>query len=421
MATKDHSRPLTTKLIESLKPKRSPYRTPDYPHTGLNLSTLTTGSKKWQLSYTINGKRNYWTFATWPVVSLLEARQRVAQYRQMITDGVDPRGLALTHKKEEAEKAALGTVQELIEMYVDDLKQDGKASAQDTLSRCKRHVFPRIGNIPANEVTLDIAGNTLADIGQASKGIEAACRGVLITAWNLAIRQPADTRWKNHNKQFDINANPWLLIRKPAGTSNADDRFLSKDEVIHLWQTIDPAPGMNGQLGQIIKLLLLTGQRNKEVLEARWAEFDLEEGTWEIPWQRRKTRHKSKENHIVPLCDSHLELLKVIKKTSGSNEWLFPGQSNDAPVSANALAKNLVKYCQSDLWASDPFVAKHLRKTFKTLGAKHCKIPKDIRDRLQGHSMSDISSKHYDRHDYLEEKRQGMQQWCRWLEGVTGE
>lgn len=40
-------------------------------------------------------------------------------------------------------------------------------------------------------------------------------------------------------------------------------------------------------------------------------------------------------------------------------------------------------------------------------------VAKDWRDRLHGHAMTDVSSKHYDRHDYLDEKRQAMAAWDR--------
>ncbi len=38
-------------------------------------------------------------------------------------------------------------------------------------------------------------------------------------------------------------------------------------------------------------------------------------------------------------------------------------------------------------------------------------ISKELRDRIQGHAMTDVSSKHYDRYDYLKEKRSGMAIW----------
>jgi len=43
-------------------------------------------------------------------------------------------------------------------------------------------------------------------------------------------------------------------------------------------------------------------------------------------------------------------------------------------------------------------------------------IHKSIRDIIQNHAMNDVSSKHYDRWDYLPEKREALEKWCYHLE-----
>ena len=58
----------------------------------------------------------------------------------------------------------------------------------------------------------------------------------------------------------------------------------------------------------------------------------------------------------------------------------------------------------------EKFVPRDLRRTFKTLTGK-AGISKEIRDRLQNHALQDVSSLHYDRYDYLKEKRAAMDIW----------
>ena len=48
-----------------------------------------------------------------------------------------------------------------------------------------------------------------------------------------------------------------------------------------------------------------------------------------------------------------------------------------------------------------------LRRTWKTLAGK-AGVSKEIRDRLQNHTLQDVSSKSYDRWNYMPEKRAGM-------------
>ena len=55
-----------------------------------------------------------------------------------------------------------------------------------------------------------------------------------------------------------------------------------------------------------------------------------------------------------------------------------------------------------------------LRRTWKTLAGK-AGVSKEIRDRLQNHTFQDVSSKSYDRWNYMPEKRAGMKKWDKFV------
>ena len=42
-----------------------------------------------------------------------------------------------------------------------------------------------------------------------------------------------------------------------------------------------------------------------------------------------------------------------------------------------------------------------------------------IRDRTQNHALYDVASKHYDRHDYFDEKYEGLYRWEQELMKIT--
>jgi len=46
-------------------------------------------------------------------------------------------------------------------------------------------------------------------------------------------------------------------------------------------------------------------------------------------------------------------------------------------------------------------------------------IDLEVRNRIQGHAMTDVGSVHYDRWGYLPEKRRAMEQWATWLEALV--
>nr|WP_263355408.1 site-specific integrase [Acidicapsa acidisoli] len=73
-----------------------------------------------------------------------------------------------------------------------------------------------------------------------------------------------------------------------------------------------------------IKLMALTFVRTTELIEARWSEFDLENGRWNIPAERMKMDTP----HIVPLSSQAIEVLELLKSLTGDCELLFPGERN---------------------------------------------------------------------------------------------
>ena len=58
-----------------------------------------------------------------------------------------------------------------------------------------------------------------------------------------------------------------------------------------------------------------------------------------------------------------------------------------------------------------------LRRTWKTL-AGQAGLSKEIRDRLQNHTLQDVSSKSYDRWNYMPEKRAAMKKWDAFVQAM---
>ena len=61
------------------------------------------------------------------------------------------------------------------------------------------------------------------------------------------------------------------------------------------------------------------------------------------------------------------------------------------------------------------FQAKRIRSGVETLLAS-ARISSDIRGRLQSHGISGVQARHYDGHDYIEEKRQALETLHRLLD-----
>jgi integrase len=81
-----------------------------------------------------------------------------------------------------------------------------------------------------------------------------------------------------------------------------------------------------------LELAILTATRTTEVLDARWAEFDLEAGLWTIPAERMKARRE----HRVPLSRRAHAIVSQLS-AARSFEFVFPGQKPGKPLSNMAM------------------------------------------------------------------------------------
>ncbi len=187
-----------------------------------------------------------------------------------------------------------------------------------------------------------------------------------------------------------------------SGAVQLRDRALSWDEVRRLWH--DDTMSWAGR--QVCRLLLATGARVNEIAQAAWAEFDLGAGTWLLP----VSRSKNKRELLSPLTPLTVELLTETRAVWPDSRWLFPSRhhTKDQPFSETAMGKLVRLHCQKSGW--EPWQPRDLRRTFKTLTGE-VGLSLEIRNRIQGHALTDVGSRHYDRYGYLVEKRAALLTW----------
>ena len=98
--------------------------------------------------------------------------------------------------------------------------------------------------------------------------------------------------------------------------------YLSEDEARRLYESV--CRSQNTMLQCIVPMLILTGARKREVLDARWADFDFERRLWRIP-----TTKAGKPRH-VPLSDGVLSLLTTMPKNLKS-DYVFANPETTKP------------------------------------------------------------------------------------------
>jgi integrase len=70
-------------------------------------------------------------------------------------------------------------------------------------------------------------------------------------------------------------------------------------------------------------------------------------------------------------------------------------------------------------WKAAPPTPHDLRRTVGTRLAE-LRVPKEIRDRVLNHAVGDVGTKHYNVHDYADEKRDALTRWARELRAIIG-
>jgi integrase len=101
-------------------------------------------------------------------------------------------------------------------------------------------------------------------------------------------------------------------------------RYLSGDELGRLAQALNAL--RDRQSADIIRMLLLTGARRGETLQARWDDIDLVTGTWTKPaaTTKRPTEHR------VPLSEATRRLLLDLReRVPAESVWVFPAAGGD--------------------------------------------------------------------------------------------
>jgi integrase len=107
---------------------------------------------------------------------------------------------------------------------------------------------------------------------------------------------------------------------------NKRTRWLQEDELKGLQTTLDAYPHQN--VANIIRLLLLTGARKHEMMEATWDQFNFKKGVWTI--QAHTTKQKKFEQY--PLSAPALKILKSMKENAEGSPFLFPGRVQGKPL-----------------------------------------------------------------------------------------
>lgn len=275
----------------------------DTATTGFTLACHQSGTKTFEFRFQdAYGRLKQRRISPYGDISFAEAQKIARKWRAEVIMGGDPAA-------QKAEKKAVPTNAELAEQHLEYARLHLRRP--ENVERVIRvHLLPRFGRERADAITTQAIARWLAEKrkgGLAPATVE-KLKVTLSRSFELAFKAGAK----------GIVRNPVHGIPREK-FNNARDRYLSPGEAARLLAAAEQSA--NPQLKSIIGLLLLTGARKRELLDARWENIDLERKLWFLPMT------KNGNSRFVPLSQAAVDIIKALPRFENC-PWLLPNPSS---------------------------------------------------------------------------------------------
>jgi integrase len=385
---------LSEAKIRASKPKERPYKL--FDERGLFMLVTPSGGRLWRFRYRLGGVEKLLTLGPYPDVSLKRAREKRDEARTHVADGVDPSA------KRQAERAAQADTFEAIAREWLDLQS--KSLAAETMeilgTRLKSFLYPYIGGRPIKAITAQELLGALRRIE--ARGKHETAHRVRSLAGRV-FRYAVATGRAEHDVSADL---------KDALAPVKSRNFASVTDPAQVGRLLRAIHGYDGQpiTALALKLAPLVFVRPGELRNAEWSEFDLANAEWRIPGSRMKMG----ELHLVPLARQSVAVLRELEVLTGQGRYVFPSLlSRERPISDNTINAALRRLGYS----GDEQTGHGFRSMASTL-LNEQGFPPDIIELQLAHSERNKVRAAYNRAQRLPERREMMQRWADYLDGL---
>ncbi|WIV88582.1 tyrosine-type recombinase/integrase [Proteus appendicitidis] len=384
--------------LQAMNPQEKEYLIPDKKIEGLNIRVRPTGTMTWTFRFQIGKKHEKISMGRYVKsnpetgMTLDQARKEAGRYRSWLENNKNPK-IELDKEKRAQDKAK--TFDDAFVSF-DDKRLSKQLRGDQSRTIYNRDIKPIIGSIKLADLSIyDL--NKVFDAkvdkdGKRMAGAIGVCNQVINHA--LALNM------------LDSHPAPQLKAKDVGGGSKVTKRNLSFAELkilltsLNEWRT-------NPANIRLMRFLLGCGQRISAVLEMRWSELDLDEGTWRLPASAEDRHTKSLDVRKVPLSNYLLEQLQK-QRESVPSKWklVWPQLTVDKvqePAAVRALIKRNIPI------DFERFSPHDLRRTFisrcSEMGLDIVAIEKTVGHQLPG--MLRV----YNHHDYLNEQLAVLEAW----------
>ncbi|ELY2859503.1 tyrosine-type recombinase/integrase [Cronobacter sakazakii] len=383
---------LTVKQIDAAKPKDKPYRISD--GNGLYVYIPASGKKVWQLRYQFEGKEKIHTVGKYPEIGPAEARNIAFEVKRDLAIGLNP---AAKKKQQEKVPDTFGSIYE--EWYKHKRQVWSEGYAVELQRMFEADILPYIGKMTMD----DIEPMTLLKVMRRFEE-----RGAMERA-NKARRRCGEVfRYAVVTGRAKYNPAPDLADAMK-GYRKKNFPFLPAEQI--------PAfnRALSGYSGSIVskiatQILQYTAMRTKELRSMQWANVDFENRVITIDAEVMKNR----KQHLVPMSRQVYDLLRQLQPITSISDFVFAGRNDKKKsISENAVLLVIRQIGYEGLASGHGF-----RHQFSTILNEHG-WPHDAIERQLAHVDRNNIRGIYNHAQYLEKRKEMMQWWADYIDGIA--
>jgi integrase len=357
---------------------------------GFGIRKRSSGAATWIYQYKRGTKRRRMTFGNVGVMSVNEARSKAKGYRVQVKQGGDPAADKLA-----SEARVAGTFHALRAKYLEHQQRKLRPGSFDQVKRHLNVHCKPLHKLPVRRIDHRTIAHELRKIANDSGDvISNRVRSTLshMFLWGMGQGLAA------YNPVIDTNDR----------AHKSQERILSDAELKIVWDALE-----NNRYGSIIKLLILTVQRENEIAGLRWSEIDFKRNL--IAFSSERTTNG--RPHDVPIARTARELLEKQKRKDrelvfGRGGGPFSGSSRSRAALEQRIRQQTAKALPH--WTLDD-----LRRTGATRMAEIGILPHVIEAVLNDVSRQDDDMAGiYNRANYVAEKAQALARWDEHIAGL---
>jgi integrase len=366
---------------------------------GFGLRVRRTGGHAWVVKSTIGGRPQKITIGPPHLFTVKQARNRAKDLLADIRRGADP-------AQDKRNKRALAdeTLGALAPRF---LARKELTLKRHTLVSYRRGIlvyFRPLHHLPVREIDRRAIAKQVSVLAETHGGPAAdSARSALSSFFAWAVQTGF------------ADSNP-VAFTATMSDSRARERVVSDEELRRIWMAC-----IDTHYCTVVKLLILTGARFREIGWLRWPEIDFDQALISLP----ATRVKINRPHLIPLAPPALAILEEHKRRAVSLEirdglvfgYFSKTGLTDSGIHKTRLDARIVK----DGGPILPWVHHDFRRSMSTTMHERLGIQPQVVEACLGHVGHRIGiAGVYNRATYLDERRRALARWADHVMAVVG-